>query len=113
MTECREKLASTLRDHLTEEEHRVFVDELDAASKWAQQGGATIADLSKITALYRSIQSKLQRYITRQREFKRQPDVIFLMVNALKVSQKIISYISFHRSFIQLINRQQSALLNS
>ena len=85
LTECQQKLSSNLREHLTDEEYDAFKAQLDGAMKLVEDKGATV-EAAAITARYDDIKEKLRRYETRQVEYKKQPNVILLIVDALKVS---------------------------
>ena len=85
LTECQQKLSSNLREHLTDEEYDAFKAQLDGAMKFVEDEFATV-EAAAITARYDDIKEKLRRYETRQVEYKKQPNVILLIVDALKVS---------------------------
>ena len=74
-----------MREHLTDEEYDAFKAQLDGAMKLVEDKGATV-EAATITARYDDIKEKLRRYETRQVEYKKQPNVILLIVDALKVS---------------------------
>lgn len=101
LTDCQQKLSSPLREHLTDEEYKVFKAELDSAMKIVDRKSATV-DTAIITARYDAIKGKLHRYETRQVEYKKQPNVILLIVDALKVSPTLLiispSTLSLHYS---------------
>ena len=74
-----------MREHLTDEEYDAFKAQLDGAMKFVEDEFATV-EAAAITARYDDIKEKLRRYETRQVEYKKQPNVILLIVDALKVS---------------------------
>lgn len=90
LTECQQKLSSNLREHLTDEEYDAFKAQLDGAMKLVEDKGATV-EAATITARYDDIKEKLRRYETRQVEYKKQPNVILLIVDALKVSPTLLT----------------------